>query len=165
MPKRYPGPDAAAERVDWAMIHPAPTTRIAPGLARGTLKEAVAATATKPAHVRLSFPNTSYILYLLPTGPVSVEPGDKVFGTISARARRVDVVPSGGQFVEPVIGRPRRVQGRVVAKEGDKIVVDAGVPIHCLLTDGRQHVGDFHVGDMVSFDVLDGASFTSQAEV
>lgn len=146
------------------MIHPAPTTPIAPGLARGTLKEAVPATATKPAHVRLGFANTSYVLYLLPTGPVKAQPGDKVFGTISARARRVDKVPSGGQFVEPVIGRPRRVQGRVVAKEADKIVVDAGVPIHCSLTDGRQHAADFPIGDMVSFDVLDGASFTPKAD-
>lgn len=156
--------EPAAGRVDWAMIHPSPTTRIAPGLARGVLKESVAATATKPAHVRLSFSNTSYVLYLLPTAPVAAEPGDKVFGTISARARRVDAVPSGGQFVEPVIGRPRRVQGRVVAKEGDKIVVDAGVPIHCSLTDGRQHAADFPVGEMVSFDVLDGASFTPKSD-
>ncbi|MFI4883134.1 MAG: hypothetical protein ACIAQU_11175 [Phycisphaerales bacterium JB064] len=146
------------------MIHPAPTTKIAPGLARGTLKEAVPATATKPAHVRLTFANTSYVLYLLPAAPVKAEPGDKVFGTIQARARRVDRVPSGGRFVEPVIGRPRRVQGRVVAHEGDAIVVDAGVPMHCSLTDGRQHAKDFPVGDMVSFDVLDGASFTPKAD-
>jgi hypothetical protein len=146
------------------MIHPAPTTPLAPGLARGTLKEAVPATATKPAHVRLAFANTSYVLSLLPTGPVKAQPGEKVFGTISARARRVDTVPSGGQFVEPVIGRPRRVQGRVVAKEGEKIVVDAGVPFHCALTDARQHAADFAIGGMVSFDVLDGASFTPKAD-
>lgn len=146
------------------MIHPAPTTKIAPGLARATFREAIPATATKPAHVRLGFANTSYDLHLLPTGPVKAEPGDKVFGTISARARRVDIVPSGGQYVEPVMGRPRRVQGRVVAREGDKIVVDAGVPIHCSLTDDRQHAADFPIGDMVSFDALDGASFTPKTD-
>lgn len=150
------------------MIHPAPTTKIAPGLARATLNEAVPATATKPAHVRLAFANTSYVLYLLPTAPIKTQPGEKIFGTIHARARRVDVVPSGGRFVEPVIGRPRRVQGRVVGHasgEGaDRLVVDAGVPIHCALTDDRQHVGDFPVGEMVSFDVLDGVSFTPQAD-
>lgn len=124
------------------------------------LTESVPATATKPAHVRLSFANTSYLLSLLPTAPVKAEPGDKVFGTIHARARRVDLVPSGGRFVEPVIGRPRRVQGRIVGREKDTIIVDAGVPLHCTLTDARQHVGDFPVGEMVSFDVLDGASFT-----
>jgi hypothetical protein len=146
------------------MIHPAPTTRIAPGLARATLNEAVPATATKPAHVRLSFANTSYVLYLLPAAPIKAQPGEKVFGTIQARARRVDRVPSGGRFVEPVIGRPRRVQGRVVGHSGDTLVVDAGVPMHCSLTDDRQHVGDFPVGEMVSFDVLEGASFTPKSD-
>lgn len=146
------------------MIHPAPTDTLAPGLARGVLKEAVAATATKPAHVRLTFANTSYVLSLLPTAPVKAQPGDKVLGTIQARARRVDVVPSGGTFVEPVIGRPRRVQGRVVGHGQDTIIVDAGVPMHCTLTDGRQHARDFKVADLVSFDVLDGASFTPRAD-
>ena len=150
------------------MIHPAPTDKLATGLARGVLKEAVPATATKPAHVRLSFANTSYVLYLLPAAPVRAEPGDKVVGTIQARARRVDTVPSGGKFVEPVIGRPRRVQGRVVGHGSssgqDTIIVDAGVPMHFTLTDGRQHARDFPVGDMVSFDVLDGAAFTPKAD-
>lgn len=148
------------------MLHPAPTTRIDPKLARAVLEENVAATATKPAHVRLSFANTSYLLYLLPTAPVNAEPGDAVLGTIHARARRVDTVPSGGKFVEPVIGRPRRVQGRVIghgtgaAGGEDTLIVDAGVPMHFTLTDGRQHASDFAIADMVSFDVLDGASFT-----
>lgn len=162
------------------MIHPAPTTPLAPGLARGVLVESVAATATRPAHVRLSFANTSYVLHLLPVGPVKARPGEKVLGTIRARARRVDVVPSGGKYVEPVIGRPRRVQGRVVGRvvgrvAGDSagggvgdgqgtIIVDAGVPMHCTLTDARQHAEDFAVGDLVSFDVLDGASFTPKAD-
>ncbi len=146
------------------MIHPAPTTKIAPGLARATLKEAVAATATKPAHVRLAFANTSYVLHLLPTAAVNAEPGDKVFGTIQARARRVDDIPSGGRYVEPVIGRPRQVQGRVVGHGEGTIIVDAGVPMHCTLTDDRQHAQDFKVGDMVTFSVLDGASFTPKAD-
>ncbi|MFI4915730.1 MAG: hypothetical protein ACIAS6_04395 [Phycisphaerales bacterium JB060] len=146
------------------MIHPAPTTKIAPGLARATFREAIPATATRPAHVRLGFANTSYDLHLLPTSPVKAEPGDKVFGTIQARARRIDPVPSGGMYVEPVIGRPRRVQGRIVGHGSDTIIVDAGVPFHCTLTDDRQHAQDFKVGDMVTFAVLDGASFTPKAE-
>ena len=89
-------------------------------------------------------------------------------GTITARARRVDTVPSGGKYVEPVIGRPRRVQGRVIGHAsgsgGDRLIVDAGVPMHFTLTDGRQHPKDFAVGDMVSFDVLDGACFTPNAD-
>lgn len=146
------------------MIHPAPTTPLAPGLARGVLVESVPATATRPAHVRLGFANTSYVMHLLPTAPVKAQPGDKVFGTIHARARRVDAVPSGGKFVEPVLGRPRRVQGRVVGHDDGAIVVDAGVPMRCALTDARQHATDFALGDLVGFDVLDGASFSPKAD-
>lgn len=150
------------------MLHPAPTTRIDPKLARGVLEASVAATATKPAHVRLRFANTSYELYLLPAAPVKAEPGDKVLGIISGRARRIDRVPSGGKFVEPVIGRPRRVQGRVIGHDSSdgqgKLIVDAGVPMHFALTDGRQHAKDFAVGDMVSFDVLEGATFTPKSD-
>jgi len=142
------------------MLQPAPTTRIDPKLARGRLEAVVQATASKPTHARVVFPNTSYNLHLLPTSPIKAEPGDRIAGRIAARARRVDVLPSGGKYIEPVIGRPRRVQGRVIAHEGGALVVDAGVPIHCTLTDQRQGAADFPVGEMVSFDVLEGATFT-----
>ncbi|GIW74818.1 MAG: hypothetical protein KatS3mg103_1340 [Phycisphaerales bacterium] len=146
------------------MIEPAPTEPLAPGVARATLREVVPATATKPAHLRLAFANTSYVLYLLPTAPLRAEPGDKVLGTIQVRARRIDVVPSGGKYVEPVIGRPRRVQGRVLGHEQDRLIVDAGVPMHVTPTDERQRAQDFAPGQMVSFDALDGASFTPSDE-
>ncbi|MBC7772209.1 MAG: hypothetical protein H7210_06930, partial [Pyrinomonadaceae bacterium] len=135
------------------MINPAPTSRIDPTLARGTLLEVIAATATRPGYVNITFPNTSYELHLLPGAPVSALVGKRIIGTIRAKARRVDKVQTGGRYVEPVYGRPRRVQGSVIAtNEGAKtIVVDAGVPIECSLTDERQKTGQFAVGDFVSF--------------
>jgi hypothetical protein len=145
------------------MIHPAPTTKIDPKLARGTFLGAVAATATKPAYVTLTFPNTRYEMHLLPESPVATEPGKRILGTIHAQARRIDRVDTGGRYVEPVFGRPRRVQGRVVAIEGDEVVVHAGVPIHCRPTDSRQKAADFAEGDFVSFDVMDGATFRLEA--
>ena len=39
---------------------------------------------------------------------------------------------------------------------------DAGIPIECELTDDRQKPGDFAAGQFVSFDVMDGATFTPQ---
>lgn len=143
------------------MIHPSPTTRIDPRFARGTFLGAVAATATKPAYVKLTFPNTRYEMHLIPEQPVTTEPGKRIVGTIHAQARRIDRVDTGGRYVEPVFGRPRRVQGRVVAVEpqAGEVVVHAGVPIHCRPTDPRQNAADFVEGDFVSFDVLDGASF------
>jgi len=143
------------------MIHPAPTTKIDPRLARGTFLGAVAATATKPASVKHAFPNTRYEMHLLPESGVATEPGKRIIGTIHAQARRIDRVETGGRYVEPVFGRPRRVQGRVVAveTESNEVVVHAGVPIHCRPTDPRQKATDFAEGDFVSFDVLEGATF------
>lgn len=147
------------------MIYPAPTSKIDPVLARGVLAEVIPATATKPALIKLTFSNTNYEMHLVPAGPVSTPVGKRIVGVVRAQARRVDVVTTGGRFVDPVYGRPRRVQGTVVlVNEGRRsIVVDAGMPIECELTDDRQKPGDFAVGQMVSFDVLDGATFTMNA--
>jgi len=144
------------------MITPAPTSRIDPTLARGTLVETVAATATRPEFVKISFPNTSYEMHLLPVGPISALPGKRIIGTIRARARRIDITQTGGRFIEPVYGRPRRVQGTVVAIDpgNNAVVVDATVPIHCTPTDPRQKASDFQVGQFVGFDVMEGATFT-----
>ena len=147
------------------MISPSPTSKIDPSIARGTLGSVVAATATKPAYITFNVPNTSYELRLLPTPPLSeikTQPGKRLLGTIRAQARRIDVVQTGGQYIEPVMGRPRRVQGTVIAISGDAVVVDAGVPVHCRPTDTRQQAVQFSIGQFVSFDVLDGSTFTPQ---
>lgn len=144
------------------MITPAPTTKIDPALARGVLVEVVPATATKPEFVKITFPNTSYEIHLLPTAPIATAPGKRIIGTIRAKCRRIDVVGTGGRYVEPVYGRPRRVQGSVIAidQANNAVVVDATIPIHCTPTDPRQKATDFQPGQFVSFDVLEGATFT-----
>lgn len=152
------------------MLEPAPTTKIDPELARGTLEDVVDATATQPAYVVLSFANTSYRTHLLPAPASALEQlrervGKRAIGTIRAEAKRVDVVRSGGRYVEPVYGRPRRVQGSVVAvhPETNSITVHAGMPIVCKLTAPGQKAANFEPGQFVSFDVLRGATFTPQA--
>lgn len=145
------------------MITPSPTTRIAPTLARGVHGGMTEATAGRPSCLIFEVPNTSYQLYLRPGGEVTTPKGKRLIGTILAQAKRIDVVTTGGQYVEPVTGRPRRVQGTVVGVEGNAVVVDAGVPIHCTPTDARQSASQFQVGQFVSFDVMDGASFKPQA--
>lgn len=144
------------------MIHPAPTTRIDPTLARGELLEVVGATATLPGYIIFTIPNSSYRLHLIPTTPIAGEPGKRLIGTVHARARRIDIVKTGGRYVEPVFGRPRRVQGAVVATNAaaNLVVVNAGLPIHITPTDARQKASEFEAGQFVSFDVLDGATFT-----
>lgn len=144
------------------MIEPSPTTKIAPNLARGVLQEIIPATATKQGHAVVRIPNTSYQLHLVSTTVSTANVGKRVVGTIHAKAKRVDTVGTGGRFIEPVYGRPRRVQGFVVETDPAKntITVDAGgAPITCELTDTRQKPGDFAEGQFVGFDVLDGATF------
>ena len=127
-----------------------------PAHARGVLAES--------GFERITFevPGTSYrfelLVYQQPRTPV----GKRIVGTIRAQAKRVDLVHTGGRYVEPVYGRPRRVQGEVLAIDAveNTITVDAGLPIVCRLTDARQKAGDFPPGSFVSFDVTPGASFT-----
>lgn len=141
------------------MITPSPTTKIDPTLARGTLAARIPASGTRPELVSLAFPNTSYEMHLRPLIAVEAQAGAKLIGTISVQARRIDVVQTGGKFVEPVAGRPRRVQGRVLGVRGSAVVVDAGVPVHLIPTDPAQKADGFEAGTIVACDVLDGATF------
>jgi hypothetical protein len=147
---------------DTVMIEPSPTSKIAADLARGTLHSVVAESATKPGYIVLRVPNTSYEMHLVPTESVVATPGQRITGRIRAKARRVDVVGTGGRYVEPVYGRPRRVQGTIVGVDvaANTITVNAGVPIICEVTDARQQASAFTEDSFVSFDVLDGATFT-----
>ena len=147
------------------MLDPAPTTKIAPHLARGTLERAIPATATQPEFVVLSFVNTNYQVHLVPAGRVHADATGTVIGTIRGRATRVDTVGGGGRYLEPVQGRPRRIQGRVLATDAkaNTITIHAGVPLVCTLTDPRQKAGQFGRGDFVTCDLERGATFTAEA--
>jgi hypothetical protein len=131
-------------------------------------------TATKAYHARgvlaeqregeivLTVPTTDYRIRLKTYQPISTPIGKRLVGIIRAQARRVDVVHTGGCYIEPVYGRPRRVQGEIleIDPSGQTITVHAGAaPIVCKLS-SQQRVGSFKVGDFVSFDVLEGASFS-----
>lgn len=156
------------------MIQPSPTTRIDPVIARGVLERVQPPSSTHPrAHVVLSFPNSSYQTALTLEGDAALlmpRVGKRVLGRITLSARRVDVVETGGKYLEPVFGRPRRVQGTVIATLGGQssadrgvIVIDASVPVHCRLTDARQSASDFAIGTLVSFDAMDDATFTPES--
>lgn len=111
----------------------------------------------------LGIPGTDYKLHLVPIGSVTPDPRGRVRGVIRAQAQRVDIVGTGGRFIEPVFGRPRRVQGRILSGDvaANTITLHAGAgPITVTLTDPRQTTGDFARGQLVGFDVLRGATFT-----
>ena len=122
--------------------------------ARGVLFE------TGPRQIVMALPGTEYRLHLKVSQQPQTEVGKRIIGTIRAKARRIDIVRSGGRYVEPVYGRPRRIQGEILVVDPYKraVTVDAGFPIECEL-DERQQPSQFKVGDFVSFDVAAGSSF------
>ena len=102
------------------MLDPAPTTKVDPELMRAKLVDVLEATATKPAFLVFGVDNTDYQIHLEPSGGklpdgIADRIGQRLVGTVRASAKRIDVVRSGGKFVDPVFGRPRRVQGRIIA--------------------------------------------------
>lgn len=145
----------------------------APALARAVLQEVVPTSATRPGYIVLAVPGSQYQLHLRPEGAITAEVGKRITGVITCQARRVDVAVTGGRFVEPVMGRPRRIQGTVlsVSGAGNTITLNAGggvvvdglpLPIVCALTDPRQKAEQFAPGQLVGFDVLDGATFAQR---
>lgn len=108
----------------------------------------------------LGLPGTDYRLHLVPSAPISTTVGRRITGRIRAEAMRVDIVPSGGRYIEPVYGRPRRLQGRIIAtdRQANSITIACACPIECTLT-ADQTTADMPIGAIASFDVKPGATF------
>ena len=91
-------------------------------------------------------------------GPVNVP----VKCCIRVTARKVYTVPSGGNFISPIFGPPRIVQGRVRWGDARRLVVHAGCPIHVELPQNDNAIdldeGAIEVGRMVNVVCLPGAS-------
>lgn len=128
-------------------------------LARGVLAE------RHEDHIIFAVPGTDYLIRLATALPVAGEVGKRIRGVIRVQARRIDEVMTGGRYVEPVYGRPRRIQGSVVAVDAhdDTVTVQVhdAVPIVCK-TDGAQRASQFRVGQFVSLDAVPGATFTPE---
>lgn len=122
--------------------------------------------ASSPEQLILAIAGTDYQLHLVPTAPVTGEVGKRTRGVVRAQARRIDVTQTGGRFVEPVYGRPRRIQGTIVAVDPGAdtvtVMVHDGLPIVCK-TNGQQRAAEFKEGQFVGFDVAPGSTFTQSA--
>ncbi len=131
------------------------TTTASP-LAKGTLVQ------QSEGKIVLGLPGSEYQLHLLTDAALTPSVTGKITGTITAEAQRVDKTQNGtgGRFIEPVYGRPRRIQGRITATDtaANTITVFAACPVVCsFATD--QSASDFEVGQTVTFDVKPGAKF------
>jgi hypothetical protein len=124
----------------------------------------VLADTTKEGLIVLSVPGTDYRVHLQLAGTLDAKPGDHISGTIYGTAKRVDTIATGGRFVDPVYGRPRRLQGRVISLDPVKntISVYAGLPFHCTMMP-EQKTSEFQLGQMVAFDIQRGARFEPAA--
>jgi hypothetical protein len=109
----------------------------------------------------LAVPGSAYRLHLAPAGPISTPVGQRIRGTIHARALRVHPAKAGGRFIEPVWGQPRIVQGIVCGTEDKRLLVDVSVPMWVTLGEG-QDAADFEHGQMVNFYVQSGATFREE---
>jgi hypothetical protein len=112
----------------------------------------------------LSVPGTEYVLDLVAGGPTSVAIGKRVSGTVSGRAQKLHRANAGGEFIEPVEGHPRIVQGRVRESDptGNRLLLQAVVPMWISLS-ADQSARSFLPGDIVNFYMESGVVFTPQA--
>ena len=73
---------------------------------------------------------TTYELHLVSASGDLPAPSDRAVSChIRATARKIWTMSSGGNFVTPIFGTPRVLQGRVRYLEDGLAVIQAGVPI------------------------------------
>ena len=146
------------------MLHPAPTTKLDPTLARGTIHEVLDADDRHPARVVMGFPNTDYRIELIIKGdvePVRALVGEMVLARLFADARRIDPPDAGGRRFEPCIGRPTRILGTVIGVDpaSNVLVVNAGQPIALRVTAPGQEAQELAHAAFIVCDVKPGAWF------
>lgn len=82
---------------------------------------------------------------------------------IHVTARKIYTVPSGGNFISPIFGPPRIVQGRIRLLDEVLMVVQASVPIVVELPSGDSAYdmgnGMLMVGGLANVVALPGARF------
>ena len=116
--------------------------------------------AVEEGMITLGLVNTDYQLQLVVPEDFDQLVGSRVSGRVKANARRVDKIASGGKYIDPVYGRPRRLQGKVVAisREENTITVRGGCAIECSLME-PQKAKDYEIGEIVGFALERGAEF------
>ena len=123
------------------------------GVARGQVKE------SRDHLVIFSPHGTNYELHLVApsySGPIA----SVTEGLVRVTARKVWTVPSGGNFIAPIFGTPRTIQGRVRALDERTLVVQAGTPVVVDLPDDPTAFELFVCGDNRP-DSLDSRTFGS----
>jgi len=106
---------------------------------------------------------TNYELHLQVPADFSAEVGSLVDGLIRVNARKVYSVPSGGNFISPIFGPPKTIQGRVKFVSDRQLVIHVNVPIVVELPGDDSaidlHSGMIGVNQLANVVALPGAKF------
>ncbi len=117
--------------------------------------------AAKDGVVTFAPHQTSYEMQLKLTGSAP-EINVPVWALIRATARKVWTVPSGGNFLVPIMGPPKIVQGRVRFADERSLVLQAGANVIVELPRAESAVdlpnGAIAIGAMVNATLMPGAS-------
>jgi hypothetical protein len=106
---------------------------------------------------------TTYELILEISAPYDGPLNAPIEAVLRATARKIYTVPAGGNFVAPIVGPPRTIQGRVKLIEGNQIVVHAGTSFVIELPARDSAIdlnnGSVAVGSLVNVSAMPGATF------
>lgn len=120
----------------------------------------------KDGIITLRVPGSNYANSFAIAGdlPATVAPGARVRGTIVAPAWKVDSVELGGNYVEPLFGRPRRMQGTILAVNAatNELTVQVGYEATVKLPEGAK-AGDYKPGQRVGWDNIEMPTFELQS--
>ncbi|HUO06740.1 MAG TPA: hypothetical protein VM008_00260 [Phycisphaerae bacterium] len=112
--------------------------------------------------ITLRVPPTNYrnAFVLKPGSSISVVPGERIRGTIHAPAWKVDRVDLGGNYVEPLYGRPRRMQGTILSVNPatNELTVQVGYEVTVKLPE-KYKAADFQPGQRVGWDNIEIPAF------
>jgi hypothetical protein len=84
--------------------------------------------ATRNGMVVFNPSGTNYELHLVPDGDVG-SMNVPIKAVVRVVARKIWTVPSGGNFIAPILGTPRTIQGRVRALNQGSMLLQAGTII------------------------------------
>jgi hypothetical protein len=115
-----------------------------------------------PGHVIFNPVGTNYQIKLATSGKYAGAVGQSVEVTLGGSARKIWTVASGGNFVAPIFGPPRIIQGRVKWLDQTTMVVHAGPTFHITLpaADSAMDLtnGGIGVGSLVNITLMPGAT-------
>lgn len=113
---------------------------------------------------------TNYELHLKTAdGPYTGPVDQPIRGLIRVTARKLWTVPSGGNFIAPIFGNPRTIQGRVKWLDSHLLVVQAGTNFVVELPGSDVAIdlanGVIELASVVNVTALPGATFSPLAPV